>query len=152
MSKTPTGGGIGVVTSIDEGPNTPFEAVARITVLPAATPVTTPVALTVATAGTLLLHVKVAPGTGALEMSNALAVSDVVPPMGMEALDGATVTLATTGGGGASVLQAPNEAVCGPAQSPVVGLRWSDMPTGVLFVSATPISVEVRPAAAPLAA
>src|SRR6185295_11875481 len=108
MWKTPIGGG-GNVTSIAAVPNTPFEEVARITAVPGATPVTTPVELTDATLGRLLLQVNVAPLMGALALSNALAVSVVLPPTAIEPLDGAIVMLATTGGGGASGLQAPND-------------------------------------------
>src|SRR4249920_3815463 len=124
-----------------ELPNTPFEAVARMTASPSEAAVTTPVALTDAMAGRLLVQVNVAPLTGALEMSNADAVSETVPPTGIEEVDGATVTLATTGGGGASGLHAP-KLEAADAQTPAE-FRCSEVPIGVLLLSCARMSVEI---------
>src|SRR6187455_312351 len=150
MWRSVTGGGGAAVTWIAEVPNTPFEAVARMTASPAETAVTTPVALTDATAGRLLLHVNVAPPIGALEISNADAVSEAFPPTGMEVLAGATVTLATTAGGGASGLQAPKLDVP-DAQTPAE-FRCSEVPIGVLLFSCATMSVGTWPTAGPAVA
>ena len=104
-----------------------------MTASPAETAVTTPVALTDATAGRLLLQVNAAPLIGALEISNAAAVSEAFPPTVIEALAGATVTLATTAGGGGSGLQAP-KLDAADAQTPAE-FRCSEVPIGVLLFS-----------------
>src|SRR6187455_608163 len=128
-------------------PNTPFEAVARTTASPAETAVTTPAALTDAMAGRLLVHVKVAPLMGALAISNADAVSEAFPPTGIGVLAGATVTLATTAGGGASGLHAP-KLDAADAQTPAE-FRCSEVQIGVLLLSCARMSVGTWPTAGP---
>ena len=133
MWKSPRSAAAQPLPELREVPNTPFEAVARMTASPAATAVTTPVALTDAMAGRLLLQVNVAPLMGALAISNADAVSETFPPTGIEVLAGATVTLATTGGGGASGLQAPKLEV--PDTHTPAAFRCSEVPIEALLSS-----------------
>ena len=151
MSGNP-GCGAGLTCSAAE-PDTPLGAAAVIVASPVATPVATPPAFTVAIVASLVVQVKVTPEIGCWLASNAAAVNAWVPPTMIVALAGDTVTLATTGGGGAvpSSLHAPNVLSIGPAQVPVL-LRCSDLPSGSVPASATAMSVDVRPLAGPLVA
>jgi hypothetical protein len=87
---------------------------------PAATPVTRPLALTVATAAFSLDQANVAPGIVAPLASAAVAANCCVAPTAIEAPLGAMVTDATTGGGGGAPLslQLPNVLVAAAAHDP----------------------------------
>jgi hypothetical protein len=82
------------VTSTAAVPFTP-STVAVMVALPAATAVTTPSVLTVATAGALLAHVTWRPVSALPAASRALAVSCCVPPTTSVVVTGDTVTAAT---------------------------------------------------------
>src|SRR6266849_3506611 len=73
--------------------------VAVIVAEPAATPVTSPVGLTVATVALLVVHVTVRPVSTLLAASLVVAVSCAVPASPIVAIGGETVTDATAGGG-----------------------------------------------------
>jgi hypothetical protein len=83
------------LTVIVEVPVTP-PAVAEMTASPAATPVTSPVELTVATASSSLDHVTVPQALP--DASSASAVSCCVPAMSIVAVAGVTVTVAVVHG------------------------------------------------------
>src|SRR5690242_14527503 len=102
------GGGAGLTWS-EAVPETPLGAAAVMVASPVATAVATPVALTVATSGALLDQVKTTPAIGWLALSNAEAVKVWAPPATAVDEAGATVTVATSagGGGGPLSLQAP---------------------------------------------
>src|SRR5512143_1780396 len=72
----------------------PPGAVAVIVAVPAATAVTRPVALTVATAGLLVVHVNATPGTGVAPAYPVAVSCCVVPRPVMVGLAGLTVTVA----------------------------------------------------------
>jgi hypothetical protein len=94
-----TGTGGAAVTVTDVVPLTP-PLVAVIVVLPAATPVTNPLADTVATALFPLDQLTVCPFSTAPVESSAVAVSCTVAPTWTDAGFGSTLTLATAAGGG----------------------------------------------------
>jgi hypothetical protein len=75
-------------------PNCP-SLVAAIVAVPAVTPVTTPVGLTVATPGTRLFQVMVLPGNTVPAASRAVALRATVWPTLTEAVEGVTATDAT---------------------------------------------------------
>jgi hypothetical protein len=75
-------------------PLAPPGAVAIIVVVPFATAVTSPDALTVATVGPLLVHVNVAPLTTLFEASRAVAVICCVAPKVSVGVAGVTATVA----------------------------------------------------------
>src|SRR2546426_1902240 len=87
------GGGAGVTVTAA----VPFlpSLVAVIVAAPAATPVTSPLPFTVATAGLSLAHVTVRPASGVPVASSRVAVSCTVDPAWTEGAAGATVTDAT---------------------------------------------------------
>src|SRR5262245_7202216 len=93
-------------------------AVALMVASPCATPDARPVALTVAIDGSLVDHVNVAPVTGLLFASNALAVNCCVPPTAIVGLTGATVTDAIGPTTIASSLHAPNVLGASACQTP----------------------------------
>jgi hypothetical protein len=96
-----TGGGGGVeVTVTLELPDLPAH-VAVIVAVPAATPVTTPLELAVAALALLVDQVTLCPLITLPCASFTVAWSVVVAPTAMEADAGVTVTVVTTGGGGA---------------------------------------------------
>jgi hypothetical protein len=94
----PTAGGAVTVTAAV--PLTP-SAVAVIVADPAPTAVTSPVLLTVATAGALDVQTKVRPARSAPAASRATAASCCVPPTASEAVAGVTDTDAVVAGGAA---------------------------------------------------
>src|SRR5262245_12043120 len=99
MTTVATGTGGGVVTVMVADPSFPsLEAV--ITAAPAATPVTTPLAETVATAGSLDAHVTTRPVRVLPCASFVVAVSGPVAPTFTDNEPGVTVTVATGAGGG----------------------------------------------------
>ena len=98
-----TGTGVTVIVAVPVIPST----VAVIVALPAATAVTTPAALTVATAGVPLLHVTARPVSAFPAASRAPATRDCVPPTTTLAEAGVTLTLATAAGGGGVVPPPP---------------------------------------------
>jgi hypothetical protein len=100
-----TGAGAGCATEIVAVPVT-VPSAAVIVAVPAATAVTRPVALTVATPGALDVQVKVRPGRSAPPASRATAVSCRVPPSGIDAVAGVTTTEAVVAGGAGTVTAA----------------------------------------------
>src|SRR3954466_10630580 len=101
---------------------------------PPATPVASPDAFTVATAGTELAHVNVVPVTALLSASNAVAVNCCVTPWFTVAVAGDTVMLVTTGAG-------PTVRLADPTTEPEVAVI-------VAVPSATPVA---RPLASTVA-
>ena len=100
MTVVTTGvGGGAAVTVIAEVPDLP-ELVAVMVADPAATPVTTPLALTVAAAVLLLAQVTACPVITFPFWSFTVACREVVLPATTEADAGETVTVVTTGAGG----------------------------------------------------
>src|SRR3954465_12669192 len=96
---TTGGGGGDAVTAMEAVPDFPaHEAV--IVADPAATPVTTPLELTVAAAPLLVDQVILCPLITFPSASLTVAVNATVPATLIEAVAGATVTVVTTGGGG----------------------------------------------------
>jgi len=89
-----TGTGVTVIAAV---PLWPSLVAVIVTGPPAATPVTTPVALTVATAGLELVQVTVRPVSTFPPASRVVAVRGSVLPAWTEPVAGATVTLATGG-------------------------------------------------------
>src|SRR2546428_11148487 len=87
------GGGAGVTVTVA----VPFlpSLVAVIVAVPAATPVTSPLPFTVATAGLSLAHVTVRPASGVPLASSGVAVSCTVNPARTEGAGGLTITDAT---------------------------------------------------------
>ena len=83
------------LTLIVAVPLFPSLAAVMATGPPVATPITSPVALTVATPTLLLVHVTVRPGRGFPALSFAVAMSCTVSPTAMPAVAGVTVTDAT---------------------------------------------------------
>ena len=130
----------------------PLGAVAVIVVSPSASAVTTPVPLTVAAAGFVLFQENGTPPIGALDRSNAVAESERDEATATVALAGETVTLATSGSGGStpSSLHAPKVPV--PAVHEPAASRCSDMPIASVPFCDAPMSMEVRPVAAPFVA
>ena len=92
-----TGGGKVTVTL--EVPDFPAH-VAVIVAEPPAMPVTTPLEFTVAAAGLLVDHAMVCPVITFPCASLTVAASATVAPTAIDAVEGATVTVVTTGGGG----------------------------------------------------
>lgn len=92
--------GVGAVTVRVTGALVMPPAVAAILVVPAATPVASPVVLIVAVAALLLDHVKLALFTALPLESFAVAVNCAVPATVTEGDVGETVTLATETGAG----------------------------------------------------
>ena len=127
----------------------PLATAATMRTVPTATPVTMPAAVTVATSGSRLVHVNAAE-TGASSASNAAAASATVAPTVKVAVLGVTSTRATTSGSSFSVpsLHAPKVAAAGASQVPA-GFRCSENPIGVVPVSSTPMSTDVKPMAGP---
>jgi hypothetical protein len=97
------GGGGGAFTVTAEVPLFPDE-VAVIVADPPATPVTTPLELTVAMPVLLDVHAIVCPVMVFPSASLTTAVSETVAPTAIEADGGETVTVVTTGGGGGAVV------------------------------------------------
>jgi hypothetical protein len=93
------GGGGGLVTVTDDEPDF-AEHVAVMVVDPAATPVTTPLELTVAIAELFVDQVMVWPVITFPCWSFTVAVKVTVAPVWIEGLAGLTVTVVTTGAGG----------------------------------------------------
>jgi len=89
-----TGTGVTVIAAVPAIPSD----VALMLAVPTATVVTSPVALTVATVGALLLHMMVRPVRTAPAASRGLAVSCCVVPSTKLAVAGVTLTLATLAG------------------------------------------------------
>ena len=128
------GGGASLICAL-AAKLTLFSAMAKMLVVPGATAVTTPVALTSAMDGSPLTQLSGAPAIGAPFTSKAVAVSVMLLPTLSVKLAGVIVMLATsgTGGGVPSSLQTPKLLVAGPFQVPSE-LRASDSPTGPLPV------------------
>src|SRR5690348_9779641 len=102
MWKSDTTGGGGSSTCAVTAEDTPLAAMAEISVVPAALPVTTPVALTAATEGLALDQVIGAPPIGTPFSSNAAADSATFSPTSMVRLSGVTMMNAISPGGGVS--------------------------------------------------
>src|SRR5881394_137137 len=89
--------GPGAETATDAVPLFP-SLVAVIAADPAATPITSPLVVTVATEGLLVAHVMVRPERGLPLASFGVAVSWIVPPARIDAAAGLTLTDATAAG------------------------------------------------------
>ncbi len=92
-------GSVTVSVAVSDTPST----VALMVVMPASLAVARPEELTVATSVSVLDHVKVLPVITVPSDSRALAENRCVSPSSIEAEDGLTVTIATTGGGSSTV-------------------------------------------------
>jgi hypothetical protein len=125
------------VTVIAAVPDFP-EHVAVIVADPAAIPETTPDELTVAAEALLVDHAIVWPFITLPEASFTVADKVVVLPATIDALDGATVTVVTTGGGGETAV--------------TVTLDVPDFPDAVAVIvavpAATPLTTPVPPTVA----
>jgi hypothetical protein len=134
-----TTGGAAVTVMLDV-PVFP-ELVAVIVAGPAATPVTTPLELTVAVAALLVVQMTVCPDITLPCWSLTVAVRGVVAPTATEAELGETVTVVTTGGLEVTVmLEVPDfpelvaMIVTGPAATPVTTPFASTVAVAALLV------------------
>jgi len=127
-----TGAGGGeAVTVMEDVPDFPAQ-VAVIVAEPAATPVTTPAALTVAAAALFVDHVTVCPLITFPCSSLTVATSVVVAPAPTVAVDGVTVTLVTTGaGGGGGAVTVTSDVPLFPALVAVMVAAPAAMPVTV---------------------
>src|SRR6185503_985956 len=108
MNTSGGGGGGASSTWTAASAEIPFGAAAVIVASPGATPVTTPLELTVATVASLVVQLKATFAIGLPSASRAVATSWVAPPTVTVAPVGSTPTVATSaGGGGSTSLQAP---------------------------------------------
>src|SRR5207245_8397403 len=119
----------GAVTVTAAVPLRPSLVAVIVTGPPAATPVTSPLASTVATAGVPLAHVTVRPVSGLPLASCGVAVSCTVRPACTLGADGLTTTVATGTGAHVTVtlaasLLAPGWLVAGTGKAPQA-VAWS---------------------------